>query len=52
VVIHAYNLSPQEVEAGKLEIQSYFWLHRNFKANLNCLNGTLKIKEQTNNNKK
>ena len=35
VIIHAYNFSAQEVEAGQWGVQDYPWLHRKLEASLN-----------------
>jgi hypothetical protein len=34
MVVHTYNPSIREVEAGKFKVQSYSWLYNEFEANL------------------
>lgn len=36
-MIHDYDLSIEEVEAGVLAVHYHSWLHRKFKANLGCM---------------
>lgn len=41
MVAHAYNPSPQKVEAGGAEVQGHTQLHRKFKASLAGIHETL-----------
>ena len=46
-VLHAYNLSTLQVEAGGSKIQGCSWLHREFEASLSYIQ-TLSQKEKYN----
>lgn len=48
-MIHDYDLSIEEVEAGVLVVQHYSWLYRKFKANLGYM--APRFKKQKNKSK-